>query len=118
MIGFAGLLFTSATGANARCTPTARPSSAVMRPIAYASASLPPAATPILVGNGVPPTKRRAVPSSRSDATRSGRRERDCSRLSLAAMSSGEPTETMIPPTCSESIQRRSIAEPGSSAAA
>jgi len=32
MIGLAGLLFTSATGANASWTPTARPSSAVMRP--------------------------------------------------------------------------------------
>ena len=33
MIGLAGLLFTSATGAKARWMPTARPSSAVMRPI-------------------------------------------------------------------------------------
>ena len=37
------------------------------------------------------------VPPSRSDATSSGRLERRCSRFSLAAMSSGEPTETMTP---------------------
>ena len=41
MIGLAGLLLTSATGANARWMPTARPSSAVMRPISYAMLSLP-----------------------------------------------------------------------------
>ena len=33
MIGLAGLLLTSATGAKVRWTPTARPSSAVIRPI-------------------------------------------------------------------------------------
>ena len=63
------------------------------------------APTPILGGNGVPPIRRMEVPPSRSDATSSGRRERCWSRLSLAAMSSGEPTDTMMPPTCSESTQ-------------
>ena len=38
--------------------PTARPSSAVIRPSSYASESLPVAATPILGGKGVPPFKR------------------------------------------------------------
>ncbi len=105
MIGLSGLLLTSATGANARCTPTARPSSAVMRPISYARLSLPVAATPILGGSGVPPLNLMLVPASRSDATSSGSAERCCSRLSLAAISSGEPTDTMIPPTWSESTQ-------------
>ena len=50
MIGLAGLLLTSATGANARWIPTARPSSAVIRPIWYARLSLPAAPTPILGG--------------------------------------------------------------------
>ena len=77
-------------------------------------------------GNGVPPLRRRLVPPSRSDATSSGSGERCCSRLSLAAMSSGEPTETMMPPTWSESTQRsarsnavvvvRRVACPGSRA--
>ena len=104
MMGLSGLLLTSATGANARWMPTARASSAVMRPISYAALSLPDAATPILGGSGVPPLKRMLVPPSRSDATRSGSPERPCSRLSFAAMSSGEPTDTMRPPTWSESI--------------
>jgi hypothetical protein len=34
MMGLSGLLFTSATGANTQCTPMARASMAVMRPIA------------------------------------------------------------------------------------
>ncbi len=76
MIGLSGLLLTSATGANARCTPTARPSSAVMRPISYAALSLPVAATPILGGSGVPPFSRMLVPPSRSEAIRSGSLER------------------------------------------
>ena len=103
MIGLAGLLLTSATGANARWMPTARPSSAVMRPISYAMLSLPVAATPILGGSGVPPLKRILVPPSRSEAIRSGRADRSCRRFSLAAMSSGDPTETIRPPTWSES---------------
>ena len=51
----------------------------------------------------MPPLSRIVVPLSRSDATRSGIREAACSALSFAAMSSGEPTETMSPPTWSES---------------
>ena len=115
MIGLAGLLLTSATGANARCTPTARPSSAVMRPMSYAALSLPVAPTPILGGNSVPPLSRRVVPPSKSDATSRGSGERCCSRLSLAATSSGEPIETMTPPTCSESTQASARAKPSSS---
>ena len=65
--------------------------------------SLPVAATPILGGSGVPPLKRIVVPPSRSEAIRSGTAERSCRRLSLAAMSSGDPTETIRPPTWSES---------------
>ena len=72
MIGLAGLLLTSATGAKARCMPTARPSSAVIRPISYAALSLPVAPTPILGGNSVPPLSRRLVPPSKSEATSSG----------------------------------------------
>ena len=51
----------------------------------------------------MPPFSRRLVPPSRSDPTSSGSGERCCSRLSLAATSSGEPTDTMTPPTWSES---------------
>ena len=51
----------------------------------------------------MPPLNRMLVPPSRSDAIRSGSAERSCRRFSLAAMSSGEPTETMSPPTWSES---------------
>ena len=45
-------------------------------------------------------------PHSRSAETSNGSRERCCSALSFAAMSNGEPTEMMIPPTRSESTQR------------
>ena len=118
MIGLAALLLTSATGAKSRWMPTARPSIAVIRPISYASNSRPVAATPILVGKAVPPLNRMAVPPSRSDATSSGIRDDCCSTLSLAAMSSGEPMEAMMPPTSSESTQARAFMKPGSSAAA
>ena len=52
-----------------------------------------------------PPLSRMLVPPSRSEVTSSGSRERCCRRLSLAAMSSGEPTDTISPPTWSESTQ-------------
>ena len=41
--------------------------------------------------------------------------ERTCSRLSLAAMSSGDPTETMTPPTWSESTHASARSNPASS---
>ena len=68
---------------------------------------------PILLGNAVPPVRRSAVPASRSDAMRSGTRARRCSVLSLAAMSSGEPIETISPPTCSESTHDSDLRERG-----
>src|SRR3989442_6057353 len=46
------------------------------------------------------------APHSRSADTRSGSRERCCRALSLVAMSSGEPTETISPPISSESTHR------------
>src|SRR5437899_1917701 len=60
----------------------------------------------MIMGNAVPPSRRIPAPHSRSAETSSGRRERCCRVLSLAAISKGEPTETMTPPTSSESTQR------------
>ncbi|HKI96330.1 MAG TPA: hypothetical protein VJ992_13660 [Gemmatimonadales bacterium] len=57
----------------------------------------------IAMGKLVPPMSRVPVPDSRSDATMSGSLERRWSALSLAATSSGVPTETMMPPTWKES---------------
>ncbi|OLC73566.1 MAG: hypothetical protein AUH78_13345 [Gemmatimonadetes bacterium 13_1_40CM_4_69_8] len=57
-------------------------------------------------GNAVPPMTRIPAPHSRSAETSSGSRERRCSVLSLAAMSKGEPTEMISPPTSSESTHR------------
>src|SRR5213594_2591372 len=54
MMGFAGLLFTSASGAKLTWMPTARPSTAAASPIVYASRGLPVAPTAMICGNAVP----------------------------------------------------------------
>src|SRR5207249_5777418 len=56
----------------------------------------------MMCGKAVAPTTRMPAPHSRSADTRSGSRERCCRALSLVAMSSGEPTETISPPISSE----------------
>ena len=53
--GFSGLLFTSRTGAKSQCTPTARASTAVMRPYSKASSSSFTAPKAIVGGKLVPP---------------------------------------------------------------
>ena len=55
MTGLSGLLLTSSTGAKGRWTPTARASTAVMRPISRARLSSPVAPTAISDGNRVAP---------------------------------------------------------------
>ena len=71
----------------------------------------------MIIGNAVAPTTRIAAPHSRSAETSSGSLERRWSVLSLAAMSYGEPTEMMMPPTSSESTQRVAIWKAESSSA-
>ncbi len=109
MIGFAGLLLTSATGENVRWMPTACASSAVTRPSSKASSSRPVAPNAIAMGNSVPPTSRIPLPHSRSAPINRGSRARCCNAFSLAATSSGGPIEMMIPPTPSESIHTASV---------
>ena len=106
MIGFDGLLLTSATGENVRWIPTARPSIAVACR-SVRDAGLAGGAHAHNVRKRCPAHDADPVPPSRSDAMSSGSPERRCRTLSLAAMSSGEPIETMMPPTWSESTQRR-----------
>src|SRR6266487_1543010 len=60
----------------------------------------------MICGNAVAPTTRIAAPHSRSAETSRGRRERRCRAFSLAAMSNGDPTEMIRPPTSRESTQR------------
>jgi len=71
----------------------------------------------MIIGNAVAPTTRIAAPHSRSAEISNGSLERCCSTLSLAAMSYGEPTEMMMPPISSESIQRVAIWNAESSSA-
>ena len=55
MMGFSGLELTSRTGAKFRWTPSARASTAVMRPYSYANAGSPIAPKAIVGGKLVPP---------------------------------------------------------------
>ena len=119
MTGFSGLLLTSRTGAKGTCTPIARASSAVTRPISYASPGSPDAPSAMSAGNRVAPpsqmlvgacttpSNRNPAPASRSALTSRGRSDSDCSQFSFAATSVGDPTEMMMPPTwCSSTIAR------------
>ena len=76
MIGLAGLLLTSATGANAQWTPRARPSRAVTSPVKRASSSDRVAPTAIALGSGTTPRRmRKFMPRSMSAAISSGTSE-------------------------------------------
>ena len=106
MIGLSGLLFRSASGAKLTWMPTARPSTAAAVAMVSASLGSPVAPTAMICGKAVAPTMRIPGPHSRSAETSNGSRARSWSALSFAAMSNGEPTEMMRPPTRSESTQR------------
>ena len=60
----------------------------------------------MICGNAVAPITRMAAPHSRSAETSRGTRARRCSAFSLAAISSGDPTEMIRPPTSRESTHR------------
>jgi hypothetical protein len=135
MTGLPGLLFTSTTGAKTTWTPAARASRPMMAPASRASSGRPVApiamfvgstvavpalSHPALTGRNVPPSKRPS-PGSRSLDTSSGMRAgcasaSRCMELTLAATSSGEPSDMMTPPTCSCAIHSRTRTKVGSSA--
>src|SRR5207247_1333494 len=80
MMGFAGLLLTSASGAKLTWIPTARPSVAAAAAIVYASPGSPVAPAAMTIGNAVAPTSRIPAPHSRSAETSSGTRGRRAAR--------------------------------------
>ena len=57
------------------------------------------------------PIIRIAAPYSKSAATINGRCDRRWSRFNLAAASSGEPTEMMIPPTPNSSTHAAAVSK-------
>ena len=110
MIGLSGLLLTSRIGANGTWMPTARASSAVIRPVSYASAGSPVAPSAMWGGNSVAPPSSRPVgtwtaprsrkpaPASRSAPTSSGTGAAAWRLLSFTATSVGDPTDMITPP--------------------
>ena len=102
MIGFAGLLLTSATGANAQCTPRARPSRAVTSPVKRASSSDRVAPTAIALGSGTTPRRmRKFMPRSMSAAMSSGTSEACCSALIWVGSDPTSDSNTTTQPTLS-----------------
>ena len=107
MMGLAGLLLTSTTGAKTKLMPTARPSRATIEPMRYASSSRPVAPTAILPGKAVASRIRIDGPDSRSAAMKSGSVDARWRALKRAARSYVEPpSPTMKPPTCSSCTRR------------
>ena len=72
MMGFRGLLLTSATGAKIQWMPSARASRAAIRPSYFVAARSFAAPNAMLCGNRVPPVTRMEAARSKSEATRSG----------------------------------------------
>lgn len=108
MIGLAGLLLTSSTGANTQWNPSALASSPVTRPIASASAASPVAPTSIWLPSSVAPSSRNQTPPSKSPASSSGTSARACSFGIKVAASSQVPRLRITPPRPTSSTQRSS----------